>query len=116
MVPITFKFPNKDKKNENKFYELEKSVTGETMNSKVDKLRKILKKNNINYLYISSGENVCWLLNIRGKDLPNSPLANCKILFNTKGKLYLLTDLEKTSNLKKKNFKDVIFLSENNFF
>ncbi len=116
LVPITFKFPNKNKKNENKFYELEKSVTGETMNSKVDKLRKILKKNNINYLYISSSENVCWLLNIRGKDLPNSPLANCKILFNTKGNLYLLTDLEKTSNLKKKNFKDVIFLSENNFF
>ena len=38
--------------------------------------------------YVSAGENVNWLLNIRGKDLPNSPLANCKLILTKLG-IYL---------------------------
>ena len=40
------------------------------------------KSSNINNLFVSAGENVCWLLNIRGKDLPNSPVANCRLILN----------------------------------
>ena len=43
-------------------------------------------KKKIDYNYISAGENICWLLNIRGKDLPNSPIANCKMIINKRKK------------------------------
>ena len=59
----------------NSFYVLTNNVVGESTNLKIIGLNKLLKKNKINYLFISAGENVCWLLNIRGKDLPNSPVA-----------------------------------------
>ena len=42
---------------------------------KIKKLKKYLLKKKNNNLFISASENVCWLLNIRGKDLPNSPIA-----------------------------------------
>ena len=46
-------------------------------------------KKKINYLYVSASENVNWVLNIRGKDLPNSPLVNCKLIISNDGKLNL---------------------------
>ena len=45
-----------------------------------------MKKKKIDYSFISAGENICWLLNIRGKDLPNSPIANCKMILTKKKK------------------------------
>ena len=61
-----------------------------------------MKKKKINYLYISASENVNWLLNIRGKDLPNSPLANCKLIISDKKIIFFLEILKKLKNLKKK--------------
>ena len=88
LFPLIYDFEIKDLKVNNKFYQLDERISGETTISKKKKIFKVLKKKKINYLYISSGENLCWLLNIRGKDLPNSPLANCKAIFTDKGKLY----------------------------
>ena len=51
-------------------------------------------KRKIDYIFISSGENICWLLNIRGKDLPNSPIANCKMIL-TKKKNFFFSDQNK---------------------
>ena len=79
LVPLNFKF-KRENKDENKypFFSLDPIIAGETTNNKIDRLIKIMKKKKIDYTFISSGENICWLLNIRGKDLPNSPIANCK--------------------------------------
>tara|TARA_B100000989_G_scaffold280142_1_gene243342 strand:+ start:5512 stop:7185 length:1674 start_codon:yes stop_codon:yes gene_type:complete len=111
LIPISFNFKNKKETNIEKFFHLDKSIVGETSISKIKKLKTILNKNRINYLYISASENVCWLLNIRGADLPNSPLANCKLIFSNKGKMYLLVNNLKIDNLKK-NLKNVKFYGE----
>ncbi len=111
LIPISFNFKNKKETNIEKFFHLDKSIVGETSISKIKKLKTILNKNRINYLYISASENVCWLLNIRGADLPNSPLANCKLILSNKGKMYLLVNNLKIDNLKK-NLKNVKFYSE----
>ncbi len=95
LVPIYFDFKNKIDKKFKKFFQLDKKITGETSDSKIKRLKTILNKTKINYLYISSSENVCWLLNIRGADLPNSPLANCKLIFTNHGKLHLLVNKKK---------------------
>ena len=73
-----------------------------------------MKKKKIDFSFVSSGENVCWLLNIRGKDLPNSPVANCKIIITKEKKIYFFSNHEKAKNIKLslKKFK-INFLEEN---
>ena len=65
-------------------------------------------------MFSSAGENVNWLLNIRGRDLPNSPLVNCKILIPDIGKLYLFINLKKIPKTLKKNLKNIILCEEDN--
>jgi len=115
LIPIGFNFKNKKESKFIKVYNLKNSVTGESSISKINKIKKYMKLNNINYLYTSASENVNWLLNIRGKDLPNSPLVNCKLLVTVKGKLHLFINLNKIINLKKM-FKNFIIHDENDFF
>ena len=116
LIPLKYDFNNTKEKISNKIYLLNKTITGETTSKKINKLKKILVKKKINYLYISASENVNWILNIRGKDLPNSPLVNCKLIVSDKGKLYLFVDINKISNLKKKLNKNIKFCNEKDFF
>ena len=116
LIPYSFNFNNKIEKKTDVIISLNKSITGEDSKSKIDKIIRYLKKNKINYLYVSASENVNWLLNIRGKDLPNSPLVNCKLIITDKGKLYLFINLKKISKSFKKKFKNVILCEENNLF
>ena len=71
-------------------------------------------KKKIDYSYISAGENICWLLNIRGKDLPNSPIANCKIIISKEKKIFFFANKSKIYKIKKtlKKYK-IYFLEEN---
>ena len=116
LIPIEFKFKNKFENRISKVFYLDKPITGENSKSKVFKIRKYMNKNKINYLYSSSSENVNWLLNIRGNDLPNSPIVNCKAIISEKGKLYLFIDPRKIPNLNKINYKNIILCEENDLF
>ena len=93
-----------------KFYSLNTKVVGETVNSKIKRLIKILKKDGSDHIFISAPENVAWLLNIRGRDNPFSPIPNCRIILNTKGEVSFFSDIKKSSNIfKKKDFLKNIF-------
>ena len=88
--------------NDNKpFYSLKKNIVGESSNSKINKISKYLKKNKSDYLFISAPENVAWILNIRGKDVPNSPLPNCRLIISKTKKLFLITKIQKAKQLIK---------------
>ena len=67
-------YKEKNKHFINSFYSLNNNITGESFSSKVNRLIKKIKSNNIENIFISSPENVAWLLNLRGKDNPNSPI------------------------------------------
>ena len=84
----------------NLVYSIKSSIAGENSYNKIKRLNKIIKNEKIDNLFISSNENVCWLLNIRGKDLPNSPVANFQAIFNKK-KLFLFGNIKKLKNIKK---------------
>ncbi len=116
LVPIEFIFKNKQEKKVNKLFQLSSLIAGQNSFSKIKKVRKYMNKNKINYLYVSASENVNWLLNIRGKDLPNSPLLNCRIIVPKIGKLFLFIDKKKINKSLKKNFKHLIICEENDFF
>ena len=63
-----------------KFYSLNPKVVGETVNSKIKRLIQILKNDRSDYIFISAPENVAWLLNIRGRDNPFSPIPNLSLI------------------------------------
>ena len=110
------------------FFSLSQDIVGESFNSKINKISKYLKKNKTDYLFISAPENVAWILNIRGKDVPNSPLPNCRLIISKNKKLILISNFKKSKNLIKEkiikrneliNIKDfpkkIVQLKGNNF-
>ena len=98
------------------FYKLSEKIVGESSKSKVNRVIKILIKKKIDYLFISAGENVCWLMNIRGKDLPNSPIANSNIILTKNRKIYFFSNLKKVSKIKKNSkIKKYIFIMKKNY-
>ena len=113
LIPIEFNFNNNFKNKVNKIYQLNNEISGESSISKIEKIKKYMLKNKVDYLYSSACENVNWLLNIRGKDLPNSPVINCKILITCRGKLFLFINKHKLTNFIKRNLKRVVFCEEN---
>ena len=116
LVPLNFKFKRENKDENNyPFFSLDPIIAGETINNKIDRLIKIMKKKKIDYTFISSGENICWLLNIRGRDLPNSPIANCKIIITKEKQIYFFSNQNKINKIKS-NFKKlkIHFLKESN--
>ena len=71
---------------------MDKNVVGESHHSKISKVVRYLKLNKADYLFVSAPENVAWLLNIRGYDNPNSPIANAKLILNKKMELFLIAN------------------------
>ena len=101
--------------NDNKpFYSLKRNIVGESSNSKINKISKYLKKNKSDYLFISAPENVAWILNIRGKDVPNSPLPNCRLIISKTKKLFLITKIQKAKQLIKEQIIKKDELIDNN--
>ena len=119
LLPINdnlFYTNNSKNLNINKFYKLDKKIVGESSKSKISRVIKILDKKKIDYLFISAGENVCWLMNIRGKDLPNSPIANCNLILTKNREIYFFSNLNKISEIKKKFINQKIFFYEEDKF
>ena len=83
------------------FFSLDKSVTGESTNSKLSKISSHLKKIKSDYIFISAPENVAWILNIRGKDSPNSPVPNARLIISKSKKVYLFCKIQKCKKLLK---------------
>ena len=107
---------NKSKIKNKKFYLLEEKFHGEHYLDKINRLKKILKSNKINYLLCSAVENISWLLNIRGHDSSSSPLTNGKLIIKTDGKIIFFTNLSKiTPQIKKFFKKNIIFIKEDLF-
>jgi len=103
-------YKKKNTKNK-KFFSLQSKIVGENFKSKINKIRKILKSNKADYLFISAPENVAWALNIRGSDNPNSPIPNCRLIVGKKKEMFLITQKEKASKIikdKKLSKKQII--------
>ena len=98
------------------FFSLDKKIVGESHLKKIVRVSKFLKKNKSDYLFVTAPENVAWLLNIRGFDNPNSPIPNCRLLINSKGKFYIITDKAKLMRLfNEKKIKKNQVINEKKF-
>ncbi|WP_145597086.1 aminopeptidase P family protein [Candidatus Pelagibacter sp. FZCC0015] len=83
------------------FFSLNKNIVGESINSKLNRITKYLKKKKCDYIFISAPENVAWLLNIRGSDSPNSPIPNSRLIISKTKKILLISKKEKSKKLIK---------------
>ena len=98
------------------FYSLDDKIVGEKHEKKIFKVRKFLKKNKSNFLFITAPENVAWLLNIRGYDNPNSPIPNCNLLLDDKKNIYFIANKNKTKKiLKDKKVKPHLIIEPKGF-
>ena len=98
------------------FFTLNKDIVGESYTSKINKISKYLKKNKSDYLFVSAPENVAWILNIRGRDCPNSPVPNCRLIISKNKKIYLISNVKKSKKLiKEKIINSNELVKINNF-
>ncbi len=121
LIPIEYNFVDKifleKEKYKNYFFNLENKYAGETVLSKVNRLKRILKKNKSDSIFISAPENVAWLLNIRGSDNPNSPIPNSRLLIDKQKNIHFFSDIEKIKKIKSKiQYKNIIFHNFKNFY
>ena len=102
-------------KNE-QFYVLKDKFAGKSVNSKINKLITNLKTQKIDNIFISAPENVAWLLNLRGKDNPHSPIPNCQIILTKNKKIYFFSSKKKIKKIKKLYpYKNFNFFNFNEF-
>ena len=105
----------KQRKTDKKFYFIKDDVSGENSKSKISKVLKFLHKDNSDCLFVTASENVAWLLNLRGKDNPHSPIPNCRLILKKDGKIYLFAKKSKISNLSlSNNLKKIKLIDERN--
>ena len=98
------------------FFSLKKNIVGESINSKLDKISKYLKKKKSDYIFISAPENVAWILNIRGGDGPNSPIPNSRLIISKTKKIFLISKIKKCKKLfRKKVIKSNEFIDTKEF-
>ena len=88
------------------FYSLANKSVGESHKSKINKICNILKLKKADYLFVSSPENVAWLMNIRGYDNPTSPIPNSRLIITKDKKIFLIVDKKLTLKvIREKKFK-----------
>ena len=105
------------RKKENLFFAINDEIIGESVISKINKLSKILKKNKSDNIFVSAPENVAWLLNIRGKDNPNSPIPNARLIMDKEKNIYFFSNKKKIRNIKKLiNYKKIKFYNFEDFY
>ena len=98
------------------FFSLNKSIIGESHQSKIKKIINFIKSNKADYLFVSAPENVAWLLNIRGHDNPNSPIPNCQLIIGKNKKFFLITNKENAQKIiKEKKIRLNQLIDSNNF-
>ena len=97
------------------FYSLKKNIVGESSKSKINKISNYLKKNKSDFIFISAPENVAWILNIRGSDVPNTPMPNSRLIIGKTKKIYLISKIEKCKKILKNkiiNLRQIIDINK----
>lgn len=74
-------------------------VSGESSADKCQRVAKILAENNADYLAITLPDNIAWLLNVRGSDIPTSPVPLSFALLSRDGAVEWFVNDNKLSEL-----------------
>ena len=90
-------------------------LSGETTTQKIKQIQKTLGLYKEQGFILTCSDSICWLANIRGADVPNSPLMNCyAILHHDHVCIYSMKDTYKDNTIKLR--KNVLLKHFNVFF
>ena len=76
--------------------------SGESSSNKRSRIKKILKENKIDAILISSPENLCWTFNLRGSDVPMTPITFGYAIIDNQGNAKLFLHKNKLNRQVKK--------------
>ena len=74
-------------------------LSGESSTDKRNRIAQLLKETGHSAAVLTLPDSICWLLNIRGSDIPRIPIVQCFAIFHDNGKTDLFIDFEKTKHL-----------------
>ena len=77
-----------------KVWLMDEKYTGESYESKINRLRDLMEINGYDYYFLGAIEDICWLLNIRGNDIDYCPVTLSYMLIS-KDKVCLCIDENK---------------------
>ncbi len=83
---------NKPLKTYNKIFKLPIKYTGETVTSKINRLKKVIKNNNCDFYILFNPTGLSWLLNIRGRDLKHTPISRSFCIVSKQKGIHIFTD------------------------
>ena len=67
---------------------------GTKVSYKIKSVTKIIKKQQAQYLFVSSNESICWLLNLRSNDLPYTPIFMSRLIISASGECFLFANIK----------------------
>ncbi|MCU6670129.1 aminopeptidase P family protein [Enterobacteriaceae bacterium H4N4] len=79
--------------------EMPVEVSGESSTDKRQRVAALLAEQHVDYLAITQPDNIAWLLNVRGSDIPTSPVPNSFALLGGDGAVEWFVTPEKTQAL-----------------
>jgi len=71
-----------------------RSFHGTDVSNKITTIKKIIKKNKAQYLFITSNESICWLLNLRSSDLAYTPIFMSRLIISDSGECFLFANIK----------------------
>ena len=74
---------------------------GTKVSDKIKSVTKIIKKQHAQYLFVSSNESICWLLNLRSNDLPYTPIFMSRLIISASGECFLFANIKSSIKFSK---------------
>ncbi|QIK14566.1 aminopeptidase P family protein [Leclercia sp. 29361] len=95
--------------------EMPVEISGESSADKRQRVAALLAERNADYLAITQPDNIAWLLNVRGSDIPMSPVPNSFALLSRDGAVEWFVTPEKTQGLSASLLESLTLASEADF-
>ena len=108
MIDDLWKRETKIQNTEEIFF-LSQKYVGLSNNKKLDKIYSYLLQEKADYLFIQDSESVAWLNNLRGRDLPHTPITFCCSLISKNDQKVFFENSSIPSNIKKNSPKKLKF-------
>ena len=76
-------------------YKLSTKYAGVSHQEKISNVSSIMKDSSVDFVIYTLPDSICWLLNIRGKDIPNTPIVKAFAIQNRNSEVEVYLNLKK---------------------
>jgi len=95
--------------------EMPEDISGESSVAKRQRIAQLLVAKEADYVAITLPDNIAWLLNVRGSDIPTSPVPLSFVLLSREGNVEWFVDGEKIRDLPASALESVVVSAQDDF-